>query len=64
VFYFLLGAAMAIDLALLPADFQGGKGVLWAENKVVDYQNGSLIGVTMPMVKRFISEKCKSKKKK
>jgi len=38
----------------LPEDFNGPKGVLWAENKPIDYESGTLIGQGLGMLKKKI----------
>jgi hypothetical protein len=58
-----LGAETAIYLALAPADFQGARGVLWAEKRVVNFEKGSMVREQIPMLKKYIAEKFKSKKK-
>ena len=43
IFYFFKGSETPIYLSLLPEDYNGPKGVLWAENKPINSENGSLI---------------------
>jgi hypothetical protein len=57
------GAETAIFLALLPADFKGEKGKLWAEMKLVNFENGSLFSEHISMVKRVLTNKFKIKKR-
>jgi hypothetical protein len=35
---------------MLPEDYKGPKGVLWAENKVVDFENGGQISSHLTML--------------
>jgi len=52
--YKLTGAETPVFLSLLPVDFNGPKGVLWAEKKPIDFENGSLIGTSLGMLKKKI----------
>lgn len=52
-----VGAETAVWLALLPNNFRGKKGAMWAEKKYIDWENSPFICATFGMIMKAISSK-------
>ena len=51
------GAQTGLYLALLPDDFKGSKGAFWAENQVINWQDGYILVQMWPFFKKALLTK-------